>query len=59
VDGVNQYTIAGHICSFGGWIFAKVAGVHALKILFRALDVGGCCVGVLFSDGVKILEDTV
>jgi hypothetical protein len=36
-----------------------VAGVHALKILFRALDVGGCCVGVLFSDGVKILEDTV
>jgi hypothetical protein len=36
-----------------------VAGAHALKILFRALDVGGCCVDVLFSDGVKILEDTV
>jgi hypothetical protein len=59
VGGVNQYMIAGHICWLGGWMFAKVAGAHALKILFRALDVGGCCVGVLFSDGVKILEDMV
>ena len=59
VGGVNQYMIAGHICWLGGWIFAKVAGAHALKILFRALDVGGCCVGVLFCDVVKILEDMV
>lgn len=33
-----------------------MACVHALKISLGALDVGGCCVGVLISDVVKILK---